>query len=234
MFNLIIQLFKDLVLYVGYIKKGVFNTPLSNEEEEKYIKNLFVNDDNIKQEARNKLIEHNLRLVAHIAKKYDNCNEDFEDLISIGTIGLIKAVDTYKNDNGNKLATYAAKCIENEILMHLRSLKKSSNDLYLNDSIGEDSDGSDITLMDIIPIENENIGENIDKNNNLKYLKSFLNVLNDTELKIINLRYGLNNCEEKTQKEIGKMFNISRSYVSRIEKRALTKLLFEFRKKNLV
>lgn len=234
MFNLIIQLFKDLVLYVGYIKKGVFNTPLSNEEEEKYIKNLFVNDDNIKQEARNKLIEHNLRLVAHIAKKYDNCNEDFEDLISIGTIGLIKAVDTYRNDNGNKLATYAAKCIENEILMHLRSLKKSSNDLYLNDSIGEDSDGSDITLMDIIPIENENIGENIDKNNNLKYLKSFLNVLNDTELKIINLRYGLNNCEEKTQKEIGKMFNISRSYVSRIEKRALTKLLFEFRKKNLV
>ena len=234
MFNLIIQFFKDLVLYVGYIKKGVFNTPLSNEEEEKYIKNLFVNDDNIKQEARNKLIEHNLRLVAHIAKKYDNCNEDFEDLISIGTIGLIKAVDTYKNDNGNKLATYAAKCIENEILMHLRSLKKSSNDLYLNDSIGEDSDGSDITLMDIIPIENENIGENIDKNNNLKYLKSFLNVLNDTELKIINLRYGLNNCEEKTQKEIGKMFNISRSYVSRIEKRALTKLLFEFRKKNLV
>ena len=234
MFTLIIQLFKDLVLYVGYIKKGVFNTPLSNEEEEKYIKNLFVNDDNIKQEARNKLIEHNLRLVAHIAKKYDNCNEDFEDLISIGTIGLIKAVDTYKNDNGNKLATYAAKCIENEILMHLRSLKKSSNDLYLNDSIGEDSDGSDITLMDIIPIENENIGENIDKNNNLKYLKSFLNVLNDTELKIINLRYGLNNCEEKTQKEIGKMFNISRSYVSRIEKRALTKLLFEFRKKNLV
>lgn len=234
MFNLIIQLFKDLVLYVGYIKKGVFNTPLSNEEEEKYIKNLFVNDDNIKQEARNKLIEHNLRLVAHIAKKYDNCNEDFEDLISIGTIGLIKAVDTYKNDNGNKLATYAAKCIENEILMHLRSLKKSSNDLYLNDSIGEDSDGSDITLMDIIPIENENIGENIDKNNNLKYLKSFLNVLNDTELEIINLRYGLNNCEEKTQKEIGKMFNISRSYVSRIEKRALTKLLFEFRKKNLV
>ncbi len=234
MFNLIIQLFKDLVLYVGYIKKGVFNTPLSNEEEEKYIKNLFVNDDNIKQEARNKLIEHNLRLVAHIAKKYDNCNEDFEDLISIGTIGLIKAVDTYKNDNGNKLATYAAKCIENEILMHLRSLKKSSNDLYLNDSIGEDSDGSDITLMDIIPIENENIGENIDKNNNLKYLKSFLSVLNDTELKIINLRYGLNNCEEKTQKEIGKMFNISRSYVSRIEKRALTKLLFEFRKKNLV
>lgn len=234
MFNLIIQLFKDLVLYVGYIKKGVFNTPLSNEEEEKYIKNLFVNDDNIRQEARNKLIEHNLRLVAHIAKKYDNCNEDFEDLISIGTIGLIKAVDTYKNDNGNKLATYAAKCIENEILMHLRILKKSSNDLYLNDSIGEDSDGSDITLMDIIPIENENIGENIDKNNNLKYLKSFLNVLNDTELKIINLRYGLNNCEEKTQKEIGKMFNISRSYVSRIEKRALTKLLFEFRKKNLV
>lgn len=234
MFNLIIQLFKDLVLYVGYIKKGVFNTPLSNEEEEKYIKNLFVNDDNIRQEARNKLIEHNLRLVAHIAKKYDNCNEDFEDLISIGTIGLIKAVDTYRNDNGNKLATYAAKCIENEILMHLRSLKKSSNDLYLNDSIGEDSDGSDITLMDIIPIENENIGENIDKNNNLKYLKSFLNVLNDTELKIINLRYGLNNCEEKTQKEIGKMFNISRSYVSRIEKRALTKLLFEFRKKNLV
>lgn len=234
MFNLIIQLFKDLVLYVGYIKKGVFNTPLSDEEEEKYIKNLFVNDDNIRQEARNKLIEHNLRLVAHIAKKYDNCNEDFEDLISIGTIGLIKAVDTYKYDNGNKLATYAAKCIENEILMHLRILKKSSNDLYLNDSIGEDSDGSDITLMDIIPIENENIGENIDKNNNLKYLKSFLNVLNDTELKIINLRYGLNNCEEKTQKEIGKMFNISRSYVSRIEKRALTKLLFEFRKKNLV
>lgn len=231
MFQFLIDLFKNLNLYVGYIKKGVFQSPLTAEEEEKYIQMLFSEK---KEEARNKLIEHNLRLVAHIAKKYENSNEDFDDLVSIGTIGLIKAVDSFKNEGGNKLATYAAKCIENEILMHLRSKKKSTTDLRLNDAIGEDSDGSEITLLDIIPIDCDDIGETIDKNNHLFHLKKFLSVLNPTEMRIISLRYGLNNQEEMTQKEIGKMFHISRSYVSRIEKRALTKLLFEFRKNNLI
>ncbi len=231
MFLSVISLFKNLILYVGYVKNGVFNTPLSKEDEEKYIKMLFTDN---KEEARTKLIEHNLRLVAHIAKKYENCNEQFDDLISIGTIGLIKAVDSYSYDKGNKLATYASRCIENEILMHLRSIKKTNNDVYLFDSIGEDSDGGDISLIDIIPNPEEDLTERLDREHHLELLKKFLNILDENEMKIISYRYGLNNHKEMTQKEIGKMFNISRSYVSRIEKRALTKLLFEFRKAGLV
>ena len=230
MFQAIIELFKNLTLYVGYVKNGVFHSPLSKEEEDKYIKMLFTDQ---KEVARTKLIEHNLRLVAHICKKYENCNEQFDDLISIGTIGLIKAVDTYSEDKGNKLATYAARCIENEILMHLRSTKKTNNDVYLFDSIGEDSDGSDIALIDIIPAPVEDLSEKIDKENNIRLLNKFLKVLDPDELEIISYRYGLNGKPEMTQKEIGKMFNISRSYVSRIEKRVLTKLLFEFRKNGL-
>ncbi len=231
MFQTIISLFKNLILYVGYVKNGVFHSPLSKEDEEKYIQLLFTNQ---REEARNKLIEHNLRLVAHICKKYENCNEQFDDLVSIGTIGLIKAIDSYNEEKGNKLATYASRCIENEILMHLRSTKKSNNDLYLFDSIGEDSDGSDLSLIDIIPAPIEDLSEKLDKEHHLMLLKKFLNILDETEMKIISYRYGLNGHEEMTQKEIGKMFNISRSYVSRIEKRALTKLLFEFRKEGLV
>lgn len=230
MFQIIIELFKNLSLYVGYIKNEVFHSPLSQEDEERYIKMLFSEK---KEEARTKLIEHNLRLVAHICKKYENCNEQFDDLVSIGTIGLIKAVDTFSEEKGSKLATYAARCIENEILMHLRSTKKMNNDVYLFDSIGEDSDGSDITLMDVLPAPVEDLSEKLDKENNIKYLTQFLKILDPTELKIISYRYGLNGKPEMTQKEIGKMFNISRSYVSRIEKRVLTKLLFEFRKNGL-
>lgn len=231
MFKFIIELFKNLSLYVGYVKNGIFSLPLSEDEENKYIQMLSTNQ---KEEARNKLIEHNLRLVAHIAKKYENCNEQLDDLISIGTIGLIKAVDSYSEKKSNKLATYAARCIENEILMHIRTLKKSSNDLYLFDSIGADSDGNDISLIDVIPAPIEDINEKLDKDNNIKLLNNFLKILDETELEIISYRYGLNGKEEKTQKEIGKMFNISRSYVSRIEKRVLTKLLFEFRKNGLI
>ena len=230
MFQIIIELFKNLSLYVGYIKNGVFHSPLSQEDEERYIKMLFSEK---KEEARTKLIEHNLRLVAHICKKYENCNEQFDDLVSIGTIGLIKAVDTFSEEKGSKLATYAARCIENEILMHLRSTKKMNNDVYLFDSIGEDSDGSDITLMDVLPAPVEDLSEKLDKENNIKYLTQFLKILDPTELKIISYRYALNGKSERTQKDIGKMFNISRSYVSRIEKRVLTKLLFEFRKNGL-
>lgn len=231
MFNAIIELFKNLSLYVGYVKNGVFNPPLSKEEEDKYIKMLFSDQ---KEVARTKLIEHNLRLVAHISKKYENCNEQLDDLISIGTIGLIKAIDSYSEEKGNKLATYAARCIENEILMHLRSIKKTNNDVYLFDSIGEDSDGSDISLIDIIPAPIEDLSDKLDKENKIKLLNQFLMILDEDELKIISYRYGLNGKKEMTQKEIGKMFNISRSYVSRIEKRVLTKLLFEFRKNGLV
>lgn len=180
--------------------------------------------------AREVLIEHNLRLVAHIAKKYESKYELQEDLISIGTIGLIKACDTYTSSKGVRIATYAAKCIDNEILMYLRSNKKNYKNISLFDSIGQDKDGSDITLMDVIPSNEEPIEDVIDLNDKIKVLKQFYNVLDEREMEILSLRYGLNNQKEHTQKQVAKHYNISRSYVSRIEKRALTKLLQEFKK----
>ena len=184
------------------------------------------------EEARIKLIEHNLRLVAHIAKKYDTTDESNEDLISIGTIGLIKAVDTYSLEKKVKLATYAARCIENEILMSIRTNKKYSKDLSIYDAIGVDKDGSEITIVETLDNGDTSIPEQIDKSHKLSLLKEYLKVLDERELMIISLRYGLNNNEELTQREIAKKYKISRSYVSRIEKRALTKLLAEFKLHN--
>ena len=229
MFELIIQLFEEIKYFVGFIKGDIYPEPLNKEDEDKYVFDLLEKNDNY---AREQLIEHNLRLVAHIAKKYESKTDSLEDLISIGIIGLIKAVDSFSNEKGVRLATYSAKCIENEILMHLRSNKKNSKNVSLFDAIGEDKDGSIITLMDVVPSSNLPLDLQLDRKNKISKLVSYLPKLDERELEIITLRYGLGNHEELTQKEVAKRFNISRSYVSRIEKRALTKLLQEFRKEN--
>ncbi len=229
MFELIIQLFEEIKYFVGFIKGDIYPEPLNKEDEDKYVLDLLEKNDNY---AREQLIEHNLRLVAHIAKKYESKTDSLEDLISIGIIGLIKAVDSFSNEKGVRLATYSAKCIENEILMHLRSNKKNSKNVSLFDAIGEDKDGSIITLMDVVPSSNLPLDLQLDRKNKISKLVSYLPKLDERELEIITLRYGLGNHEELTQKEVAKRFNISRSYVSRIEKRALTKLLQEFRKEN--
>lgn len=209
---------------------GVFLEPLSDEDESIYIQKLLSGDRN----ARNKLIEHNLRLVAHIVKKYESKNTSSDDLISIGTIGLIKGIDSFSLDRGVKLTTYVAKCVENEILMYFRSNKKYNNVISLNDIVAKTNDGSEISLIDVLEISEEDIHEKIEFKDDILNLKEYLDVLNERELKIIKLRYGLFGEEEKTQKEIARSMKISRSYVSRIEKRALIKMLREFIKNNNV
>ena len=200
---------------------NVFDKPLSTKEENECIEKLLEGD----KDARNKLIEHNLRLVAHIVKKYETKGVSADDLISIGTIGLIKGIDSYSANKGVKLTTYAAKCAENEILMYFRSNKKYNTNISLNDVIAHDKDGGDITLMDVLEEHTESIETTIEFKDNIRNLSKYLNVLNKRELEIIKMRYGLLSEEEKTQKEIAKKLRISRSYVSRIEKRALIKML---------
>ena len=229
MFESIINLLKEISLFVGYVKSSNFKAQLTSEDEEKYIKMLSTKE---KEHAREMLITHNLRLVAHIVKKYDNCGLLYDDLISVGTIGLIKAIDTFSSDKSKKISSYLSRCIENEILMHIRSNKKVISTLSLFEPIGEDDDGQEIKLEDIISSENIDYNEKIDKENKITKLYKYLKVLDELEMKILSLRYGLNGNNEYTQKEIGKMLNISRSYVSRIEKKALNKILFEFRKEN--
>lgn len=170
------------------------------------------------EEARNKLIEHNLRLVAHLVKKFENTGEDMEDLISIGTIGLIKGVESFSTGKGTKLATYAARCVENEILMHLRALKKVKKDVSLHDPIGQDKEGNEISLIDILEAENENVIEYIQLNMEISKIEQYFSILDSREREVIVYRYGLNDQDEMTQREIAKKLNISRSYVSRIEK----------------
>ena len=216
-------LFKDFYIFSAAYSNNVFPDPLTKLEEEKYVKDMLLGDKN----ARNKLIEHNLRLVAHIVKKYDNKTET-DDLISIGTIGLIKGIDTYSSKNGTRITTYCARCIENEILMNYRNNKKNNKNVSINEPIGFDKDGNEITLLDILKTPDPDFAMNIHKDNNIKLIKKYFNILNEREKEIIIKRYGLNNQEETTQKEIAKELNISRSYVSRIEKRALTKLLREY------
>jgi len=220
-------LFKDFYIFSAAYSNNIFPDPLTKEEEEKYIKEMLEGN----KEARDKLIEHNLRLVAHIVKKYDNKNET-DDLISIGTIGLIKGIDSFSKKNGAKLTTYCARCIENEILMNYRNNKKRNKNISINEPIGYDKDGNEITLLDILKTPDPDYALKIHQNNNIKLLKNYLNILNEREKEIIIKRYGLNNKEEQTQKEIAKELNISRSYVSRIEKRALTKMLREYIKNN--
>jgi len=219
-------LFKELVFLVSYVKNNAFPQPLSSEDEKKYLKKMADGDE----EARNILIEHNLRLVAHIVKKFENTGEDSEDLISIGTIGLIKAIESYSFGKGTKLATYAARCIENEILMHLRALKKTRKDVSLHDPIGQDKEGNEISLIDVLKSDAEDIFDTIQLNMELEKVKEYVDVLDEREKEVIVGRFGLNLEKERTQREIAKELGISRSYVSRIEKRALMKMFHEFYK----
>ena len=224
MFELLTSLIKGLIFFTGSYSNTVFLDPLSREEEEEYIKLLEENDTN----ARNKLIEHNLRLVAHIVKKFDNNINDSDDLISIGTIGLIKGIDSYKSDKNIRLTTYVARCIENEILMYYRSIKKYQNTVSLNDSIGYDKDGNKIMLIDVLKDNHKSLEESLALKENINLINKYLGKLNSREQEIIIKRYGLNNKKAMTQKEIAKNMHISRSYVSRIEKRAISKILKEF------
>lgn len=198
-----------------------FPKPLSTKEEAEYLRRCKEGE----KEARDKLIEHNLRLVAHIVKKYNMVDKETDDLISIGTIGLIKAIDTFDDEKGIRLATYASRCIDNELLMMLRSGKRLSKEVYLYDPIGSDREGNEINLLDIIEDAEVDIVENIVLEDDVKKLYGIIGkVLTDREREIICLRYGLTNRKEVTQREIANKLGISRSYVSRIEKKALKKL----------
>ena len=228
MFNFLKKLFKDFYIFSAAYSNNSFPEPLTKEQEDLYVEKAKLGD----KEARSKLIEHNLRLVAHIVKKYDSKNEDTDDLISIGTIGLIKGVDSYSKKKNTRLTTYAARCIENEILMHFRNNKKRSKDISINESVGFDKEGNEITILDILKTPAPDFALDIHKEDNITDLKKYLSVLTKREKEIIIDRYGLNDNDEITQKEIAKKMGISRSYVSRIEKRALTKMLREFLKNN--
>ena len=224
MINFFKKLFKDFYLFTASYSNNVFPDPLSKDEEENLLQKSNLGD----KEARNKLIEHNLRLVAHIVKKYDHRKEDEDDLISIGTIGLIKGVDSFSAHHKTRLTTYCARCIENEILMHFRSNKKNNKNISIDEGIGFDKEGNVITILDILKTPNQDFALDIYNKDSLKLLKEYFKVLNEREKDIIIKRYGLNGNNEVTQKEIAKDLNISRSYVSRSEKRALTKILKEF------
>ncbi len=199
---------------------GSFPKPLSAKEEQKYIEAYAAGD----LEARNVLIERNLRLVAHIIKKYYTQTSDQDDLISIGTIGLIKGISTYKPDKGVRLATYASRCIENEILMHFRSMKKSNGEVSLSDSIDTDNEGNGLSIMDIISVDDDMLESISSAEMYVKLRRYISETLTEREQEIIRLRYGIGGVHQKTQREIAAMCGISRSYVSRIEKKAIEKL----------
>ena len=202
-----------------------FPKPFSAREEKEYLERCNEGD----QLARDVLIERNMRLVAHVVKKYQSPDYDIEDLLSVGTIGLIKAVNTFKVDKGSRLATYAAKCVENEILMLFRASKKLSKEVSLFEPIGVDKDGEAVSLVDIIEMENkETIDTMILKQDVKELYEAFDSCLSDTEKTVIRMRYGLFRGKEHTQREIAAQLGISRSYVSRIEKKALEKLKGEF------
>ncbi|WP_350344513.1 RNA polymerase sporulation sigma factor SigK [Proteinivorax tanatarense] len=220
---------KELSLLVSYVKNNTFPQPLSPEEEEKYLKKMEKGD----KQARQKLIEHNLRLVAHIVKKYDSTAIEHDDLISLGSCGLMKAIDSFDRNKGIKLATYAARCIENEILMELRANKKSRDDKSLEEPLGIDGEGNELTLMDILGIESD-LFEKVDTKLNVVRLNEVLYKLTQKERFVIVKRFGLGSHDILTQREIAKELGISRSYVSRIEKKATTKLLKELKVQNLI
>jgi RNA polymerase sporulation-specific sigma factor len=224
LFASLVSLLKTFMLFTGSYSNNLFPNPLSKEEEENYIIKMNMGD----KDARNKLIEHNLRLVAHIVKKFEKRKEDIDDLISIGTIGLIKGIDSFSNKHGTRITTYCARCIENEILMHFRSDKKNTKNVSINETVGFDKDGNEITLIDILTTPKPDYIEEIHIKNNIGLMLEYMNDLTDREKEIVIKRYGLNNEKDLTQKEIAKELKISRSYVSRIEKRALTKILKEF------
>lgn len=224
-FDLLMKIASAIYYFALHVKgAGAFPPPLSAEREAELLKKSRNGDDG----ARNELIEHNLRLVAHIVKKYYNTGADQDDMISIGTIGLIKAVSTFNTDKGIHLATYASRCIENEILMFFRNQKKTAQDVFISDPIDTDKDGNTLTLIDVIA-DKSDIADEIDTKIKVEKLRVILPIcLTERERLIIEMRYGLCGREELTQREIAKKLNISRSYVSHIEKSALEKLRKQF------
>ena len=216
--NLIIKLFTQEVFYVGSADK--LPAPLSKEEEVLYVTKSMEGD----LEARSKLIEHNLRLVVFLAKKYENTKVDLEDLVSIGTIGLIKGVNTYKLDKNIKLATYASRCIDNEILMFLRKNKKRKGEVSFEDSLSYDSEGNELHLEDILGTEPDIVTKGLEEETNRKLLYEEINKLNNRDKEIMILRYGLYGNQEKTQKDVAELLGMSQSYISRIEKKVIRRL----------
>ena len=206
------------VFFLG--STDILPEPLTKEEEIKYV-DLFQNGDIT---ARDKLIEHNLRLVVFLSKKYENTNVDLEDLVSIGTIGLIKGINTYRNDKNIKLATYASRCIDNEILMYLRKNKKRKADVSLDESLSFDSEGNELHLEDILGTDPDIVTKDIEENDMKKIMLKEINKLNERDKQIIILRYGLNGNEELTQKEVADLLGMSQSYISRIEKKVINKI----------
>jgi RNA polymerase sporulation-specific sigma factor len=205
---------------LGFVSQNHFPLPLSAEEEAMRLDE--VQEGNMV--SRNILVEHNLRLVAHIVKKFDPNPQDIEDLISIGSIGLVKAINTYRKDKGTRLATYASKCIENEILMHLRATKNDKNELHLFDPLSSEDDDGDVSFMDIVKDEEPDVAEVVTSRVQAESVLSHLCILCDKEREVLELRYGIGGRPQLTQREIAKRLGISRSYVSRIEKRAVSKL----------
>lgn len=222
MLNLFLNLMSDFLVFIGYLTNiNSFPKPLTKKEEAELIEKFKKGDE----EAKNILIERNLRLVAYVAKKYYQCPKEYEDLISIGTIGLIKAINNFNYDKGIRLATYAVRCIQNEILMCLRSEKKLVNEVSINEPIGFDYEGNEINLMDILTDEDESVFNEVNLKINIKKLyEGVESVLDKREKEIITLRYGLFRGKALTQRQIAKKLGISRSYVSRIEKKAVEKL----------
>ena len=218
---MLLEVVKQLVLLTGYMTQNAFPQPLDEAEEARCLERLQQGD----QDARDELIRHNLRLVAHIAKKFEGTSEEQDDLISIGTIGLIKGINTFKPDKKVKLATYAARCVENEILMHLRGQKKHKCEVSLNEPIGTDHDGNQISLRDVLGTEGDMVAETVEQSCEYQHLLQKLHCLTEREKLVLELRYGLNGDEPITQKEVGARLKVSRSYVSRIEKKALEKLM---------
>ena len=224
LFNVLNYFIANFSFFAGTYSNSVFPDPLSKEEEDKYVQKMLKGDT----ESRNKLIEHNLRLVAHIVKKFESNNQDVDDLIGIGTVGLIKGIDTYSPNKNVRLTTYIAKCAENEILMFFRADKKNSKNVSIYEGISYDKDGNEVTILDVLKTPDPDFLENIYKNDTIELLRKYLKILTPREREILVKRYGLDGNEEVTQKEISKKLGISRSYVSRIEKRATTKILREF------
>ena len=220
MIKLLKRLFRKLsyLFYVG--STDILPEPLPKEEEEKYV-NEFLEGN---MAARDKLIEHNLRLVVFLAKKYENTKIDLEDLVSIGTIGLIKGVNTYQNDKNIKLATYASRCIDNEILMYLRKTKRKRSEVSFEDSLSFDSEGNELHLEDVLGTENNLVTKPIEDELDRNMLYKEVAKLNERDREIIEFRYGLNGKKEMTQKEVANLLGISQSYISRIEKKVIKKL----------
>ena len=224
MINLIKKIFDNIIrkynelFFIG--STDILPEPLSKEEEYKYVEEFQNGDIN----ARNKLIEHNLRLVVFLSKKYENTKVDLEDLVSIGTIGLIKGINTYKNDKNIKLATYASRCIDNEILMYLRKNKKRRADVSIEESLSFDSEGNELHLEDILGTDKDIVTKDIEENDMRKIMLKEIDKLNERDKQIISLRYGLSGQEELTQKEVAKLLGMSQSYISRIEKKVINKI----------